>query len=409
MAYYPDWAADTFPPEKIDFSFFDWIDFAFAIPDQTFNLTWDDPDNAPALLHRLVTTAHANCKKVKLSIGGWTGSKYFSSAVATTETRERFTRNIISLYNTFNLDGVDIDWEYPGRPGDAENRVSSKDSENFLLFLQLLRTLMPPCAIISAAVASAPFVDATGQPIKDMTKFAAVLNWIVLMNYDVWGSSQDPGPNAPMYNACKNSSQPDASAVAAYKTWVASGFSVSQLILGLPSYGYISNSRADSLRTRAMNMSEYALPSQRDRVKVVSVDGSDSQILFRQLLEQGALVRVPDEGHGTVSFNAASGFERRWDNCSETPFLHSSFVQQVITYDDPLSLSLKARFIQQMGMLGANLFDIHGDTDEWDLTKAITHGLGLSALPGGYLNSDQIHQSPERSGVLLMKRCIKCL
>ncbi|KAJ2967315.1 hypothetical protein NUW54_g13538 [Trametes sanguinea] len=31
MAYYPDWAGDAFPPEKVDFSRFDWIDFAFAV------------------------------------------------------------------------------------------------------------------------------------------------------------------------------------------------------------------------------------------------------------------------------------------------------------------------------------------------------------------------------------------
>ena len=75
MGYYPDWAGDDFPPEKIDFSRFDWIDFAFAIPDETFNLTWDDPVDGPDLLRRLVSLAHAQGKKIKLSVGGWTGSK----------------------------------------------------------------------------------------------------------------------------------------------------------------------------------------------------------------------------------------------------------------------------------------------------------------------------------------------
>jgi chitinase len=72
MAYYPDWA--SFPPEKIDFRRFDWIDFAFAVPDRNFNLGWDDP-KAPDMLRRLVSIAHARGKKVKLSVGGWSGSK----------------------------------------------------------------------------------------------------------------------------------------------------------------------------------------------------------------------------------------------------------------------------------------------------------------------------------------------
>lgn len=75
MAYYPDWVAASFPPEKIDFSRFDWIDFAFAVPDSNYGLGWDGSDSAPDLLKRLVSLAHAKGKMVKLSIGGWTGSK----------------------------------------------------------------------------------------------------------------------------------------------------------------------------------------------------------------------------------------------------------------------------------------------------------------------------------------------
>jgi len=81
MAYYPDWAAPAFPPEKIDFGRFDWVDFAFALPDQNFNLTWDEPDQAPDLLARLVSAAHQRGKKVKLSVGGWTGSQCVLSAL----------------------------------------------------------------------------------------------------------------------------------------------------------------------------------------------------------------------------------------------------------------------------------------------------------------------------------------
>jgi hypothetical protein len=75
MGYYPAWAYPAFPPENIDFRRFNWIDFAFALPDADFALVWDDMDNGPKLLERLVTAAHAGGSKVKLSIGGWTGSQ----------------------------------------------------------------------------------------------------------------------------------------------------------------------------------------------------------------------------------------------------------------------------------------------------------------------------------------------
>lgn len=75
MAYYPSWTRSQFPPESINFTNYDWIDFAFAIPTSDYDLTWDDPTVAPGLLSRLVDACHAGDAKAKLSIGGWTGSK----------------------------------------------------------------------------------------------------------------------------------------------------------------------------------------------------------------------------------------------------------------------------------------------------------------------------------------------
>lgn len=75
MAYYPDWVIDDFPPERIDFGRFDWIDFAFTVPEKNFQLSWDGSDDAPDALRRLVDRAHQSGKRVKLSVGGWTGSK----------------------------------------------------------------------------------------------------------------------------------------------------------------------------------------------------------------------------------------------------------------------------------------------------------------------------------------------
>jgi len=75
MAYYPAWVAEKLPPESINLSRFDWIDFGFAIPNNTYGLGWDGSDMAPSILTRLVTAAHGQGKNVKLSIGGWSGSK----------------------------------------------------------------------------------------------------------------------------------------------------------------------------------------------------------------------------------------------------------------------------------------------------------------------------------------------
>lgn len=231
MAYYPDWAADAFPPEKIDFGRFDWVDFAFAVPGADFNLTWDGSDDAPDLLRRLVSRAHAKNKKVKLSVGGWTGSRcvdfsgpctyvipgcklllrvqgpsctqpakfahnmltglvrsrYFSAAAASPQTRAALAGNILALYTQFGLDGIDLDWEYPAQDGAGGNLVSPNDGANFLAFLRVLRATLPQGAVITAATQTVPFAGADGEPMQDVSAFAEVLDWVLLMNYDTWG------------------------------------------------------------------------------------------------------------------------------------------------------------------------------------------------------------------------------
>ena len=78
-----------------------------------------------------------------------------------------------------------------------------------------------------------------------------------------------------------------------------------------------------------------------------------------------------------ASFEGVGGFTRHWDLCSSTPFLRSEFAEQIITFDDPQSLGLKAAWAKEAGILGVNIFDVHGDTDDWDLVDSIRNGLGI--------------------------------
>ncbi|KAI9066735.1 glycoside hydrolase family 18 protein [Trametes sanguinea] len=428
----------------------------------TSNTTAENPNPSPppssplpSTPARLVARAHQAGKNVKLSVGGWTGSRYFSSAAASPEGRTLLANNILAFYQQFNLDGIDIDWEYPAQDGNAGNLVRPDDSANFLAFLQVLRATLPPGAKITAATQTVPFAGPDGDPMGDVSEFAKVLDWVLLMNYDTWGSSDAPGPNAPLSDACNNSTQGSASALAALRAWTAAGFPASQLVLGVPSYGYISRSSASLLRTRGMPPRRRGRPGRKRRAArrkrdsgtphhlldlleavvdnakskllppgqtlVTNEDGGtdDGQVQFRELVQQGVLqpyylstsnasssatapasstnngddarprpprpdvarsdaVRVSVESaEPRALFAGTSGFARGWDLCSSTPFLHSDAARQVVAYDDPVSLEMKAQLAREAGMRGVNMFDVHGDTDDWDLADALLRGLGV--------------------------------
>jgi len=94
----------------------------------------------------------------------------------------------------------------------------------------------------------------------------------------------------------------------------------------------------------------------------------------------GSLASSPpphDVFTAAASFQGAGGFTRHWDACSSTPFLRSEFAEQIITFDDPQSLGLKAAWAKEAGILGVNVFDVHGDTDDWDLVDSLRKGLGI--------------------------------
>ncbi|WVR00132.1 hypothetical protein IAU59_007274 [Kwoniella sp. CBS 9459] len=384
-AYYPDWSGWYLPPESVDWSRFDVIDFAFALPTAEFGLQFTQ-DNSADLLNRLVKLAHAAGKRVKLSVGGWTGSVYFSTICASSTNRQTFVKAMVEAYDLYNLDGIDIDWEYPGTTGAEGNAVSSSDSANFLLLLQELRAALPDGALISLATQVWPFADTNGRPMSDVSAFASVIDWILIMNYDVWGSSSTPGPNAPLSDGCGNSTQPLANAYAAVSSWTGAGMPASKITLGVPAYGYLQKSTASSLKQRR---SSFPLPPHKllrsanatshqardSSVTVYNDNGgsSDGQVMFESLISQGALTW---ENGGYVG---ASGFTRHWDSCSSTPWLKSEHSGQIITYDDPQSMNLKGQFAAQVGLRGCNIFSIDGDWtgSSWPLTDSVRSGLGI--------------------------------
>ncbi|ODN99057.1 hypothetical protein I350_07211 [Cryptococcus amylolentus CBS 6273] len=386
LGYYPDWATNI-TPEDVDWDRFDILDFAFAVPDSAGGLTWDD-DSATETLTSLVTYAHKAGKRVKLSVGGWTGSAYFSTLTASDSLRATFVSNIVDLYDEYDLDGIDIDWEYPGTDGADGNAVSSDDSANFLTFLTDLRSALPSGAIITTATQVWPFADTDGNPMTDVSAFAKVIDWILIMNYDVWGSSTTPGPNAPLSDGCNNSTQPLANAYAAVSSWTSAGMPADQITLGVPAYGYLQDSTATSLIQRRSVDTTQSLPHRRHAmslknkhrkrasdVTVTNEDGgtSDGQVMWYSLLSQGALTL--EDG----SYVGDGGFTRHWDSCSSTPWLKSSSSGQIITYDDPESMNLKAQFAAQAGLRGCNVFSIDGDYtgSSWPLTDSVRSGMGL--------------------------------
>ncbi|OWR46898.1 hypothetical protein KGM_206218A, partial [Danaus plexippus plexippus] len=67
--------------------------------------------------------------KVTVAIGGWNeGSSKYSEMASKNETRAKFVQSVVQFLDTYNFDGLDLDWEYPtkrgGAPEDKANYVA---------------------------------------------------------------------------------------------------------------------------------------------------------------------------------------------------------------------------------------------------------------------------------------------
>ncbi|MET7279604.1 glycosyl hydrolase family 18 protein [Kribbella sp. NPDC005582] len=167
VGYMPSWSGSV---TAIQYSKLTHINYSFALPNSNGSLQ-AIPD--PGKLNQLVSLAHQNGVKVSLAIGGWNdgNDSNFEALAANSGSRTTFVNAVMGAINQYDLDGVDIDWEYPD-PGTSGDRYT-------LLMQQLSTTLHNNGKLLTAAVVSEGSTANGIQP----AVFNAV-DWLNIMAYD---------------------------------------------------------------------------------------------------------------------------------------------------------------------------------------------------------------------------------
>ena len=117
--------------------------------------------------------------KIVLSVGGW-GADGFSDMAMTEEGRRNFAKSCLDAVEKYNLDGIDIDWEYPCSDA-AGIGADPRDKENFTALLATLREYLGKDRIVSIAVGASQRCIADTQ----MDKVAEIVDYVQLMTYDM--------------------------------------------------------------------------------------------------------------------------------------------------------------------------------------------------------------------------------
>jgi chitinase len=326
------------------------VDFAFARITADGRVALTDPQLEAALI-RLVTLRKSNPNlKIIISVGGWTADG-FSNAALTDASRKAFAASAVELVRKYSLDGVDIDWEYPGQ-GIAGIKYRAEDRQNFTRLLQALRASLDVASgqdrragdvryTLTIASADREYFEHT-----EMAKLHVYLDWLNVMAYDFFNSlTPTTGHHAGLYKSALAAAS-DRDADSSIRQHLAAGIPPGKLVLGVAFYG------RGFTGVRPIN---HGINQPYARF-----EAEHSYAELRQQLISG------------------KGFVRGWDDGAKAPYLWNAETKTFITYDDPESLAVKADYVREHHLGGMMFWELSQDYDD-ELLDVIVRGMRLAA------------------------------
>lgn len=229
------------------------------------NKTFDGVDIAnPDRLRNMVLLREKNPQlKVLLSVGGW-GAGRFSEMAADDACRKKFADECKKIVADYQLDGIDIDWEYPTQ-STANISSSPQDTEHFTLLMRDLRKALGKNKLLTCAtVASGEYID-----FKHCIKY---LDWVNVMSYDM---GNPPTHHSPLFPSEISGWMTTSAAVESH---LKKGVPTNKLVMGMPFYG-----RGDQKYhpyTKNHNFKVDATEKWSEASQVPYLEGKDGKLVF---------------------------------------------------------------------------------------------------------------------------------
>lgn len=398
IGYYPGWKSDAFPVTaanvdagRLTMALYAFLDVCWngkhGNPEPSVNdvapcqdaagdavsangaLVFRDAAQDGANLRALVALKQRHPRfKVVVSVGGWDWSNQFSNVADNAQARASFVASSVKLMRRFDLDGVDIDWEYPTEAGVpcVAGAVCARpqDKRNFIELARELRAAFDAAgrqdrkhySITIAAGGNANYVNDGGAGGAWIEQLSRSLDWINIMAYDYhmpWENSS--GHHAALAADAKDPvTAGGLYAAGSVRRLLQAGVAADRLVLGVPFYGYGWKGCAPG----ADGDGQYQ-PC--DGGASGGVGGGNSYG-FSHLLKEGLL---------TPSFEGGKGYRRYWNDAAKAPYLYHPADGIWISYEDPASLKAKARYIRTQGLRGAMFWEMSTD-GEHQLLNALS-------------------------------------
>ncbi|MBC2604065.1 glycoside hydrolase family 18 protein [Puniceicoccus vermicola] len=295
-----------------------------------------------------------------ISIGGWGLSENFSDIASSRKSRRAFARAVVEFVRDHELDGVDLDWEFPVFGG-AENQVHRpEDRANFVKLCEEIRRTWKAQSgasrplILTVAVPGYYRALSTRYEIKSL---AQVVDWFHVMAYDYAGSwSQSTAHFSPLYgdDSPVHQQLSVAGGVAALERL---GAPRDQIVLGLGLAGI----RFEEVFPRKGEWIGVAFVSMNEKVR--EEGWNDSRSL-----------------NPTVAFPTSSegNWVERWDEESKATFWILPETKSLVSGESVRSAEEKAKFVQANQLRGMMFWSLDKDSADLSLIGTASRILGVA-------------------------------
>lgn len=272
--------------------------------------------------------------KILISLGGWSWSKNFSDAVLTDSSTRNFANSCIDIMAKYKLDGVDIDWEYPGMRGD-NNKFRPEDKEHYTLLFKYLREGLDSLSkltgnrylVTTAVGASQSYIDHT-----EMDKVQQYADYINIMSYDYKGGNDTvSGHHTNLYSSPDDIT--DESTDKSVKAFMAAGVPAEKIVVGIGFYG-----------------------------KGWEMQSNDNNGLYRKTSKY---VRGGGYTYLKDSLINKNGFVRYWDKKASAPYIFNQDKKIFISYDDEESVKKKCKYVKKHDLAGVMFWEYNSDKKEY--------------------------------------------
>lgn len=307
--------------------------------------------------------------KTLLSIGGWTLSHNLSDVAADPEARQALADSAVDFIREFDMDGLDLDWEYPIRPdwgaGHPGNAERDEDPANFLQLVKDIRVALDEAAeedgteylLTMAGGQQDWFID--GLPLGEVAEH---MDYLAVMTYDTNGTWDElTGHNAPLGGidgtaseiAARGWTNGNVGRATIKMEWA--GVPKDKIVVGLAFYGQA---------WQGCNLDD---------------DGAYNVERGAHQTCEGGAADI-GTGYGAIkSIVNQDGYNYFWDNEAKAPYLYNELTGEFVSYDNIESLQYKVNHVLDNGLGGAMIWDLSTDDDEWNLLKTVSFGLGISS------------------------------